>query len=217
MQREMQPSDPVSPARAMVPVWILFALCTGPELWLALADRGIVGPPRARSLAFELGAFWPGLLADWRPNYAAQPWTMFATHAFLHGGPLHLALNMLTLVSLGRAVTDEAGPGGFLLVYGASALGGGAVFALLTTSDAPMVGASGALFGLAGALLAWRWEAAPSLLAAARAVGRIVALFAAINVIMYLGLQGRLAWETHLGGFLAGWIVGIALAPDHGR
>ena len=72
-----------------------------------------------------------------------------------------------------------------------------------------MVGASGALFGLAGALLAWMWEDQPSLRAALRMAGRLVLILVLINVALFVALQGRLAWETHLGGFLTGWIVAV--------
>ena len=47
-----------------------------------------------------------GLLTDWEPNFAYQPWLMFLTYAFLHGGLAHLAVNMVTLWSLGRPKRD---------------------------------------------------------------------------------------------------------------
>lgn len=197
----------------MIPVWIVLALCCLIEIALDLNDLGLVGPPRGRDTLLELGAFWPGLLDNWKPNFPAQPVTMFFTYAFLHGGPLHLIMNMVTLVSLGRAVTERVGGGGFLAIYVASALGGAGVYALLTLTGAPMVGASGALFGLAGAILAWFWEDQDSLRAALASVGRVILLLVGINVILYVALSGRLAWETHLGGFLAGWIAGLALDP----
>lgn len=198
----------------MAPVWIVFAVSTLIEAVLSLNDFRVIGPPRGRDTLLELGAFWPGLLDNWRPNFAAQPATMFVTYAFLHGGPLHLAMNMFTLVSLGRAVTERVGATGFLVVYAASALGGGIVYAVLTLTGAPMVGASGALFGLAGAILAWYWEDERDIRRAIFSVGRVVLVLIAINVVLYVALGGRLAWETHLGGFLFGWIAGITLNRD---
>lgn len=197
-------------AAGMAAVWALVGLCTLIEGVLLLSDFGLVGPPRSRDLAYELGAFWPGLLADWQPNYPAQPWLMFGTYSFLHGGLLHLGMNMFTLVSLGRAVIERIGALRFLAVYALSAVGGAAVYAVLSTSGTPMVGASGALFGLAGAILAWLWEDQNTIAQAISVVGRIVLLLIAINVVLYFALSGRLAWETHLGGFLAGWIAGLA-------
>lgn len=201
----------------MAPVWVLVALCTLIEGIMVAGDWGLLGFPRARSTILELGAFWPGLLDNWVSNYPAQVWLMFFSYAFLHGGLLHLALNMVTLVSLGRVVVERVGRRRFLVIYFGSVLGGSGVYAVLTITGTPMVGASGALFGLAGAILAWIWEDTRSLRAALAAVGKAVLLLIAINVVMYLALSGGLAWETHLGGFLAGWILGIAFEPESGR
>ena len=136
-------------------LWVLLGLCVLPELVLEGADLGLWGSTQWRSLAYGWCGFWPGLLHDWRPNYRLQPWAMFVTYGFLHGGFVHLAVNMISLVSLGRAVIDRAGQGGFVLLYTASLLGGGLGFGLLTNTTIPMVGASGALFGLTGAVIAW--------------------------------------------------------------
>jgi membrane associated rhomboid family serine protease len=138
---------------------------------------------------------------------------MFVTYGFLHGGVLHLAVNMITLWSLGRVVVERVGPRGFALLYIAALLGGGAGFALLTATLAPMVGASGALFGLAGGLLAWLYVDRFTLRQALWPVARAAALLLAINVVMWWALDGQLAWETHLGGFIAGWIVALLIDP----
>lgn len=205
-------TDPLSlSSPQMRLIWGLVALCCVAESLLLLGDADIIQQVRLRSTVYENGAFWPGLWRDWRPNYIVQPYTMFVTYAFLHGNLTHLALNMITLVSLGRGVVERVGNRRFLAIYAASATGGAGTYAFLSSSGAPMVGASGALFGLAGALLAWIWEDSPTLRDSLASVGKVVALLIAINVVMYVGLDGRLAWETHLGGFIAGWIAGIAL------
>ena len=138
--------------------WCLIAiivLCCLVEGALQLADWQGIGPSRLRAQAYENAGFWAGLLQSWTPNYASQPYLMFITYGFLHGGLMHLVVNMVTLWSLGLAVLDRVGARGFILLYGAALLGGAAGFALLASTLAPMVGASGALFGLAGGLLAW--------------------------------------------------------------
>ncbi|RWR08182.1 rhomboid family intramembrane serine protease [Sinirhodobacter populi] len=132
---------------------------------------------------------------------------MFLTYGFLHAGLSHLVFNLLTLISLGRPLVEELGQGRFLLLYLVAQLGGGAGYALLATQPAPMVGASGALFGLAGALVWMRLreglrEMSPT--EALRDIAWPVALLIGMNVVMYVALDGQLAWETHLGGFLAG-------------
>lgn len=194
----------------------LIALCCLIELLLVLADHGLIGTPRWRPLAYQYGAFWAGLLHGWRPNYASQPAAMFLTHAFLHAGPSHLIGNMLALMFLAPMVLDRQGPGRFALVYLATTLGGGAAFGLLSRSPAPMVGASGALFGLAAAVLVWRWKddrQSPRgrLRALAELLGGMAGL-AAINFAAWWLQGGLLAWQTHLGGAVAGAAM-AALLP----
>ncbi len=194
--------------------WLLTALigaCVVIEAVLSLSDFGWLADGRLRAQAYEYGGFWNGLLKGWQPNYAAQPYAMFFTYAFLHAGLAHLAVNMITLWSLGRVVQDRVGMGGFAVLYVGSALGGAGGFALLGTQLAPMVGASGALFGLVGGLLAWncvdRYTFTEGLWPVARAVG----LLTLMNLVLWWAMNGQLAWETHLGGFLAGWVLALLI------
>ncbi len=189
----------------------IIAICTGIEVLLIAADHGLIGSPLWRSLADQNGAFWPGLLHNWRPNYAAQPWLMFITYAFLHAGFSHLAGNMLTLVFLGEIVERRAGPGGFVMLYALSAIGGAAVFGLMTSSPQPMVGASGALFGLAGAWQYWEWSDRRRRGSSRWPVWRMVFVFALLNALLWVMMDGQLAWQTHLGGFVTGWTGAAAL------
>jgi membrane associated rhomboid family serine protease len=192
----------------------LIAVCVAVELALSLADFGLLDYPRLRALAYDYGAFWPGLLRNWTPNFPAQPWTMFLTYGFLHGGLLHLAFNMLTLRSLGRVVIERIGCWSFVTLYFASMVGGAAFYALTSTNGTPMVGASGALFGLAGALTAWQWTAQPNTRASLRATWRLISFLLGINVVMFILFSGGIAWQTHLGGMLAGWFAGLILDRD---
>jgi membrane associated rhomboid family serine protease len=192
---------------------VLIVLCCLVEAGLQLADHGVIGPPRLRSVAYEYGGFWPGLLGSWLPNYPSQPYVMFLTYGFLHGGLMHLGVNMITLWSLGRGVLDRVGVRGFALLYIAALVGGAAGFAFLTSTLAPMVGASGALFGLAGGLLAWGYIDRFTLREALWPVARAVGLLLALNAVMWWALDGQLAWETHLGGFVSGWFAATLIDP----
>ncbi len=207
--------DPKSAAEppAWVVLWTLVTLCTLIELVLQAGDRGALGVPRFRSVVYEYGGFWPGLLDNWRPNYPFQKWVMFLSYGFLHAGLWHLALNMVTLISLGGAVMRRVGGGWFLLLYAASILGGGLGFAILADTFRPMVGASGALFGLAGALLAWDYVDRFALRERLWPVARAALLLAGLNVALYFAMGGLLAWEAHLGGFLAGWVTALLIDP----
>ncbi|MFU8778601.1 MAG: rhomboid family intramembrane serine protease, partial [Roseovarius sp.] len=102
----------------------------------------------------------------------------------------------------------RAGQGRFAAIYALSLLGGAVGFALLSTAVQPMVGASGALFGLVGALVGWDYAARRLARAGIGPVLRVIGLLVLLNLVMYWGMAGNLAWETHLGGFLTGWVAG---------
>ena len=211
------PSDDTSRSWAQPPgVWLLVALiavCCAIEMVLQLADFGLIGPARLRQLAYDYGGFWVGLLRSWTPNYPAQPYVMFLTYGFLHGGIVHLAVNMFTLWSLGSAVLKRVGARGFILLYVGALLGGAAGFALLASVLAPMVGASGALFGLAGGLMAWAYVDRFTLQETLWPVIKAAAMLGALNLVMWWAMDGQLAWETHLGGFVAGWVAALLIDP----
>jgi rhomboid protease GluP len=190
-------------------VWLLAALCALPELVLLGADLGLWGTARWRPLAYTQGAFWAGLLYGWTPNFALQPVTMFGSYAWLHAGALHLIGNLIALVWLGPPVVARRGNAGLIGLWLLAMLGGGAAFGLLTTSAAPMVGASGALFGLAADWLMAEVREAPRFgPQVLRGAGLIAVLFA-LNALVWALQGGQLAWETHLGGFLAGLVLAL--------
>lgn len=167
----------------------------------------------SRSFVLEYAAFWPGLLRGWTPNYAQQPWLMFLTYGFLHSGWMHLVVNLITLVSLGRIVLQRIGLPKFAILYTGALLGGAVAFGLLATGPQPMVGASGALFGLAGAVLAWDYIDRFSGRLSLWPVARSVALLIALNLVLWWVMDGLLAWQTHFGGFVMGWVVALLLDP----
>ena len=134
---------------------------------------------------------------------------MFITHGVLHAGFVHLTVNMITLWSLGRAVLNRAGLGIFIIVYVGASLGAGAAFALLTTSFRPMVGASGALFGLMGAILAWEYIERRRRRESLWDISKIVLLLVGLNLVLWWAMSGELAWQAHLGGFVVGWATAI--------
>lgn len=195
-----------SPLRLPWPLWAILVAIILPELVLMAADAGLIGSSRWRYSALSYGAFWAGILGDWRPNYTGQSFAMFFSYSFLHAGISHLAGNAAALVWLGPMVARQLRPWAIFVLYGASVLGGALAFGAMSTSASPMVGASGAVFGLAGAALvlacldrpdkAWRWGLGGT------------GLLVALNALIWWIQDGQLAWETHLGGF----VVGAALA-----
>ncbi len=191
----------------------LIILCCIPEAILKTAELGLFGPERLRLLDYEYGGIWPGLLKNWIPNFPLQPYSMFLTYSFLHGGLLHLGVNMITLWSLGLAVIARVGVWGFVLLYALSIIGGATGYALLASGLQPMVGASGALFGLAGGLLAWMYVDRFTFRQGLLPVLQAVMLLALLNLALWWAMSGQLAWQTHLGGFITGWITALLIDP----
>ncbi len=202
------------PSRVNAPVilWLVGLTCL-PEVIMTLIDSGTFGDLGLRRQALMLGAFWNGLLMGWEPIYPFQREIMFLSYAFLHGGLLHLIGNMIAVLALGGIALARLGPSGFLLLYALSAIGGGIGFALLSNSEAPMVGASGAVFGLIGAWKFWEWQLRQHLGRSMRPLWRSLLGLVLLNIILWVALSGLVAWEAHLGGFLAGVLFAALVTP----
>lgn len=201
---------PMRPAPGgLAAVWLIGLACALPELALIGADWGVWGSARWRPLAYAQGAFWAGLLHGWWPNYALQPVLMFFTHAWLHAGAGHLAGNLAALAWLGPPVAARRGPFGLLGLWLAATVGGGVAFGWLLPGPAPMVGASGALFGLAADLLVTEVRELAGARARVLRAAALTALLLALNGLAWAMQGGMLAWQTHLGGFLAGLAVAL--------
>lgn len=217
MSRTSPPDDPTartaSQPGAPAFLWCLVGIMALIELILTLSSSGVFGGQNLRWPAFMLGAFWQPLLAGTAaPVYPGQGVLMFISHAFLHGGLAHLAMNGVVLLSLGKHVSMQIGAARTLLVLFLAAIAGGAVFGLLSFSTAPMIGASGAVFGLIGVWQAMdyrmrRQAGLPLKPIVVAILGLVVA-----NIALFVILSGGLAWQAHLGGWIAGWLAGQSFA-----
>jgi membrane associated rhomboid family serine protease len=145
---------------------------------------------------FEHGALY-GPLVD------QGDWWRLITAAFLHYGPIHLGLNMLALWWFGEVVERSLGRGRFLLLYLVSGLAGSAG-ALIANPDSVTVGASGAIFGMLGALLILEWQATGSF------TGQAMTLIA-INLAFSFAVSG-ISYGGHIGGLVGGILGTLALA-----
>lgn len=170
-------------------------------VWTVL-EAGSIGGNYAAPIFREL-ALRPSLVAD-------GEWWRILTAGFLHVGPLHLAFNMLALWIIGRDVEAVLGRGRFLAVYLVSLLGGSAAVMLLQPPDASVAGASGAVFGLMGALaVVLRRMRVPA--------GQVVGLIA-VNIVISVVLP-NISLVAHLGGLAVGAAATAALvyAPRSNR
>lgn len=206
------------PARQHAPVllWIV-GLCALLETAFTLAALPPFGFDALRRTALVYGAFWPGLLHGWAPVFPGQTMTMFVTYAFLHGSFLHMLFNMLILLYLGRETVQRLGQGGFLLVYLLCAIGGAAGYGLLATGNTPMLGASGAVFGLFGTTMYWEYQRLRLRRQSIAPIGKFVLGLVVMNVALYVMAGGMLAWQAHLGGFLTGALLARIVTPTPGH
>lgn len=189
----------IRPSRSLC---LALAIVLVPEALFLAADLRLAGSTLWRPMSWQYFGFWAGLLHGWRPNYAAQPVLMFATYALVHSGPLHAIGNAVALAALGARVEERGGARLFWAILTVSVLAGAAAFGLLSHSPAPMVGISGGLFGLAGTLVVW--QARESLTRRWRMLAGGIAGLALINLASWWLAGGQMAWETHLGGAIAG-------------
>ena len=131
------------------------------------------------------------------PLYFGQWWTLL-TAVFLHGDFLHIFFNMWWLRDLGPQVEREYGPSRFLIIYIVAGITGSTLSTFAGTSY--FVGASGAIFGLFGALVFYGWHRGGSF---GTAIFRRTLFWA--GILFLYGLVGTNVdnWG-HLGGFVGG-------------
>ncbi len=142
------------------------------------------------------------------PFVANGDYWRLITSAFLHASVWHIAVNMYALWWLGAVVEEAIGSMRFLFLYLASGLAG-AAGALLWSPHQPVVGASGAIFGMLGAGLILEY----------RASGRLMGGFAImiiINLAFTFGFSSFISVGGHVGGLIGG-MLGTAIIVARGR
>ena len=172
-------------------------------------------------------------------SIAADVWT-FATYALLHGNWLHLGLNAIWLLAFGTPVARRFGAARFLSFFAMAAAAGAAAHLVTHTGErVPMVGASAAISGFMAAAIRFvfqpggpldRWRArdgvphlvpAAPLLAALRdpRILAFLAVWFGLNLLFGIGSlpifdgEQPVAWQAHVGGFLAGLLAFAAFDP----
>ncbi len=164
---------------------------------------------------FEKGELFVGIPCP--PGYqcffsneglAHGEWWRLVTAMFLHGSYLHIAFNMLALWWIGSVVEQALGAGRYLLLYFASGLAG-STGAIIANPNVPTVGASGAIFGLLGALLILEYLQTGSL--AGQAMTMIVLNLAISFAVPNISIGG------HIGGLIGGIAATAALVATRYR
>jgi membrane associated rhomboid family serine protease len=211
--------------------WTIAALVA-----IHIARSLVLGPEETNSL-LELFAFIPArydptFSGEIMGGIPAGIWT-FVTYAGLHGDYMHLGVNCIWLLAFGSAVAWRFGATRFLAFMAATAAAGAATHLLVHFGEPnPMIGASGAISGLTAAAIRFVFEAGGPLGAfrrrgrAAFAVPAVplvdvfrspqimvfVAIWFGINLVYAItawagGGGSPVAWEAHIGGFIAGLVL----------
>jgi membrane associated rhomboid family serine protease len=147
---------------------------------------------------FVLGDILISNFALFAPSVSTGQWWRLFTAGFLHGSILHLLFNVYILWILGSQLESILGKRKFIIIYFVSLMGGSIASFLFSPFGTYSIGASGAIFGLMGAMLV---------------VGRKkrldisqVAVLVILNVAIGFVLSG-IDWRAHLGGLAAGALI----------
>jgi len=186
--------------RAPVTSMLLAAIGIAFGFQLAMALRGGV----IDALFFLTRPTAAQLIADGAITPDGEPWRLF-TAPFLHAGIFHLLLNAWALLQLGTLFERLSGSAALLLVYGMSALGA-SMASLVFLSATCSVGASGAILGVAGALIATQrgdqvWSAA---------LRAQLALYCGVTIVLGFFVP-EIDKAAHAGGLITGLLIGAVL------
>lgn len=132
----------------------------------------------------------------------AQPWRLI-TVVLVHASIWHIVLNMLALWALGRSLEPLLGRWRFLALYLLSAIGGSVLTSLLAPTTW-VVGASGAVWGLLGAMFVIGRHIGANVTA--------IAVLLGLNLLITFLPGSNIAWQAHIGGGLVGALVGFIFA-----
>jgi membrane associated rhomboid family serine protease len=130
-----------------------------------------------------------------------QQWWRMVTAMFLHASLLHIGFNMYALWVIGTPIEQYLGRARYLGLYFVSGLAG-AAGALLQSPFVPVLGASGAIFGILGAMMILEWQV----------TGRLAGQAAAL-VAINLGISfviPNISWGGHVGGLIGGILIMLA-------
>ncbi|WP_295107673.1 rhomboid family intramembrane serine protease [uncultured Kocuria sp.] len=194
------PHDPRCPVgaparrrRTGMPVtWWLIGICVG--VWGAQWLAALLTP---YSLVRALG-YVPSLTWD-------EPWRML-TSGFIHSmpSPLHLLLNMYTLYLFGRMLEPLLGTWRMLVLFLLSVLGGSVGVLLLGDPWVVVIGASGGIFGLFGAMFVFMRHFKNDMTP--------IVVLIVVNLAFGF-VVGGIAWQAHVGGLVVGGLVALAMLP----
>ncbi|KAL9677767.1 hypothetical protein QQ045_015603 [Rhodiola kirilowii] len=202
------------PARRAIPDECLFYQDLGRFAFQPFEENALLGP--STNTMIKLGALQRTLVIN------GEPWRLFSC-MWLHAGVIHLVVNMLSLMFIGIRLEQEFGFFRLGPLYVLSGFGGSLASALYANPAIPVsvsgnlvsVGASGALFGLLGAMLS---ELLTNWTIYANKCASLFTLIIVIVLNLALTFIPKVDGSAHIGGFLAGFLLGfiLLLRPQFG-
>jgi len=151
---------------------------------------------------FVLGDILISNFALFAPSVSTGQWWRLLTAGFLHGSILHLLFNVYILWVIGSQLESILGKTKFIVIYFVSLIGGSIASFLFSPFGTYSIGASGAIFGLMGAMLAVGHKNKSDI--------SQITLFLAINLVLGFVFPG-IDWRAHLGGLATGIILSVLL------
>lgn len=173
------------------------------ELAVAGGPGSLFEGPSGEAL-FRAGAMYPLAVA-------AGEWWRLVAAIFLHAGLIHLLLNSYVLWIFGIAIEQEIGRIATLGVFLVTGVFASAASYAFSPAQVLGVGASGAIFGLVGAYIAYNYLRRHHVMAQARL--RAAMSMLVINLIIGFTIPA-IDWRAHLGGLVAGLAAGVAVDPS---
>lgn len=190
-------------------VWLGILATGGGNGWLA---RLLAIRPAGTCNTSDHAGYYPGVGeavcraeggAAWVEGVASGAWWQVLTSAFTHIDPIHIGFNMLAVWFLGPQLEAVVGRARFLAIYFGSALTGSAAVMLLSNPAGSTLGASGAVFGMLGALLVLAHKVRANL--------QQLLMWVGLNFVITFLAPG-ISWQGHVGGFLGGAALAAAIA-----
>jgi membrane associated rhomboid family serine protease len=161
----------------------------------------------------DAGALVPfsgGTLQEPMGGLVGGQWWRLLSSIFLHAGLIHLGLNAYVLWIFGLTIERDVGRPSMLGLFLATGVFAGATSFAFASGFTVAVGASGAIFGLVGAFVAYNYRRRHQMLAQARLRAAMSMLL--INLVIGFSVPA-IDWRAHLGGLVAGVVAGFAVDP----
>ncbi len=163
---------------------------------------GFLGGGSAQAM-LNLGALWPASVL-----VGHEYWRMF-TSMFLHDGLLHIAFNMWALWAIGGFMEAAIGRLKFVVLYLVSGFAGSVLVLVAAPVNSLVVGASGAIFGIFGALAVHAFLNRGRDFQSRALLGNV--LFLLVINLVFTFSAGRVSWQAHIGGLVAGAATMLAM------